>query len=171
LGTVVTRREGLGSKSLRLITSDAVREVTRVDVLDATGAALLHLHRPMHRLKPAIAVTAADGHRVGMIVARKVFTRLCFTLQSAVDTGSEDRTVGTAEGDGPRDANVRVHDRTGQLVARVSRTWEVLARDHHPEQGTYIVQVVRPLAEPLRSLTLAALLALETMIVPVAPHR
>lgn len=178
LGTVRSRREGLGSKLLRLVTSDIEPEVSRAEVLDRSGSTVLALHRPARLLKPRITVAGGDGRLIGSIVPRQVFTQLRCTLESATGedggpepTGSdvassEHRVVGALEGESASDPNMRVADRTGEVVARVSRTWEVLAPTHHPERDTYIVEVFRPLSDPLRSLALAALLCLETMVAP-----
>jgi hypothetical protein len=152
---------------LRLITSDVEPKVSRVDVLDRSGSTLLALHRPGRLLKPRITVTDGNGQPIGSIVPQQVFTRLCCTLVSA-GGGEEnvDAVVGTLEGSSAADPNMRVAGAGGDVVARVSRTWEVLAPTHHPAPGTYIVQVLRPWSDPLRSLALAALLSLEALVVP-----
>ncbi len=159
VGTVRIAREGPGRRALRLVTSDTTREVARVDVLDETGATLLVLRRPARLLKPRVLVSDGAGTPVGELVPRQVLTRLRFDL----DAG--DRVVGAVEGDGPTDPNVTVTDHTGAAVARVSRTWEVLSATHHPEPDTHLVELLRPLEEPLRSLALAALLGSSALLV------
>jgi len=159
VGTVRVAPEGLGHKALRLLTSDTSREVTAVDILDSDGTPLLRLRRPTRLLKPRVRVADGVGTPIGELVPRALLTRLCFGLEAG------DRVVGTVEGDGPSDPNMTVADATGVTVARVSRTWEVLSSTHHPEPHTHVVQVLRPLEEPLRSLAMAALLGAETLLV------
>ena len=57
-------------------------------------------------------------------------------------------------------------DPGGTVVARVSTTWEVLADAHHPTAGTYLVVFEQLVAEPLHTLALGALLALDALLVP-----
>jgi len=159
IAIVRTRREALGRKALRLLTSDTHREVACVEVLDPEGQTLLTLRRPARLLTPRITVTHGDGNVLGKIVPRQRFSRLCFTLEA------DERVLGTVDGQGPLDHDVRISDHTGVLVARVSRTWEVLSASHHPSPHTHLVEVLRGLDEPLHSLTLAAVLGLETMLV------
>lgn len=171
LGTVRVSSEARARRLLRLITSDTEREVSRVEVLDPAGTTVLTLRRPARLMKPRIKVCSADGSIVGTIVPRQVFTRLRCTLEAATGVEGVDlpSVVGTIEGDAATDRNMHVLDHTGEVVARVSHTWEVLARTHHPERDTYILEVMRPLAEPLRTLAIGALLAVDTMLAPASP--
>ncbi len=152
VGVVRVARESAARRALRLVTSDTAREVARIDVLDGHGTTLLVLHRPALALKPRVVVTDGVGSVVGELVPRLVLTRLLFDLVAG------ERVVGAAESDSPTDPDVIVTDHAGVVVARVSRTWEVLSATHHPEPNTHVVEVLRPLDEPLRSLALAALL-------------
>jgi hypothetical protein len=61
-----------------------------------------------------------------------------------------------------------VTDPAGRPVARTARTWEVLAAHHHPDRGTHVVEVDPAAAEPLRTLAVAGLLAVDTMLAPGA---
>jgi hypothetical protein len=162
LGWVRTARERLVPRALRLLTSGAHREVRRVDLLDAEGATLVRLVRPAHRMKPRVSVTSATGAPIGEIVPRMAITRFLMTLESG------GQVVGVLEADGTDGAGARVSDRDGRPVARTARTWEVLAARHHPDAGTHVVEVSPSAAEPLRTLAVAGLLAVDSMLAPAA---
>jgi uncharacterized protein YxjI len=159
IGTVRISPEPVVGRAFRLLTVDRHPEVTSVVVLDLAGRALLTLTRPARHLRPRVAVHDSDGRPVGSIVQRQLYGRLRFTLEA----GGE--VQGTLDGDDPTDRAVAVHLPSGEPVARTSRTWEVLAHARFTRADTYVVQVLRPLPEPLRSLALAAMVALEPLLV------
>lgn len=159
LGTVRISAERLAGKALRLLTADPHPEVISVVVLDAAGGVLLTLTRPARHLRPRVTVHDSGGCLVGSIVQRQLYGRLRFSLEA----GGE--VVGTLDGDDPTDRAVAVHLPSGEPVARTSRTWEVLAHARFTRPDTYVVQVLRPLPEPVRSLALAAMMALEPLLV------
>ncbi|MBV9952832.1 MAG: DUF2510 domain-containing protein [Acidimicrobiia bacterium] len=160
LGTVRTAREPLFAKLLRMLTSSDRRDVTRVDVLDPHGVRLVRLDRPAWRLKPRVTVTGPSGAEIGEIVPRMAITRLLLTLEAA------HQVLGVIEADRHDGSGARVNGPNGQPVARTARTWEVLAALQHPDAGTHVVEVAPGVAEPLRTLAVAALLASDTMFAP-----
>jgi hypothetical protein len=165
LGTVRTVRERLAARLLRLLTSDDHHEVSRVDLLDPSGERLVRLDRPTHRMKPRVTVRARGGQEIGELVPRMLITRLLMTLEA----GGE--VLGILEADDVDGVGARVIDPSGRPVARVARTWEVLAARQHPDAGTHVVEVGPAIAEPLRTLAVASLLAVDTMLAPEAATR
>jgi hypothetical protein len=160
LGTVRTAREHLFAKLLRMLTSNDRREVTRVEVLDQHGVRLIRLGRPAWRLKPRVTVSGPSGAEVGEIVPRMAITRLLLTLEAGR------QVLGVLEADRHDGTGARVSAPDGQPIARTARNWEVLAALQHPDEGTHVVEVAPGVAEPLRTLAVAALLASDTMFAP-----
>lgn len=178
VGTVRVGGEGLGSRALRLLTTSVQREITEVDVFDLHGSVVLSLDRPARFLKPRTVVTRGDGSTVGSIVPERLVSGLLYRLESpdgALLATIARRMPLVPERPGeqvepddrelPNDRELEVRDPAGVLVARVSTTWEVLAGRHHPDAGTYLVLFEHALPEPFRSLVLAALLALDSLLV------
>lgn len=159
IGTVRVGPEPAARKALRLLTAERHPEVTSVVVLDGAAGCLLTLNRPARHLRPRVTVHDGAGRLVGSIVQRQLYGRLRFSLEAG------DQVLGTLDGDDPTDRSVSVHLPSGELVARTSRTWEVLAHARFTRADTYLVHVLRPLSEPLRSLALAAMVALEPLLV------
>lgn len=159
IGTLRVGRESHASKLLRMLTTRSPRELTELDVFDGNGALVLSLDRPTRFLKPRIIVANADA-TVGTVVPDRIVTGLRYRLEA------EGVVVGAVIGDGPSDREVRVLDHSGTAVARISTTWEVLSASHHPTANSYLVIFERHVPDPLHSLALAAMLALDTMLVP-----
>ena len=160
LGTVRTARERLLSRLLRMLTSANHREVSRIELLDPQGTRLVRLDRPARRMKPRVTVRGPAGAEIGEIVPRMSITRFLLTLEAG---GEVVGVLEAAEVDG---SGARVTDPAGRPVARTARTWEVLAARHHPDAGTHVVEVDPQAVEPLRTLAVAALLAVDTMLAP-----
>jgi len=64
---------------------------------------------------------------------------------------------------------VRVEDadvcrRPDTEVARITKTWEGLAKTMFTTADNYVVQIHKPLAEPLRSLVVASALSVDTAL-------
>jgi Protein of unknown function (DUF2510) len=162
LGTVRTAKERLASRLLRMLASDDRHEVSRVDLLDPQGTRLVRLDRPVHRMKPRVTVKGPTGGEIGEIVPRMEITRFLLTLEA----GGE--VLGVLEAADVDGSGARVVDPSGRPVARTARTWEVLAARQHPDAGTHVVEVAPDVVEPLRTLAVASLLAVDTMLAPAS---
>ena len=60
--------------------------------------------------------------------------------------------------------NFRIEDHTGTEIARITKTWEGLAKTLFTTADNFVVQIHRPLEEPLRSLVVASSLAVDTAL-------
>ena len=57
-----------------------------------------------------------------------------------------------------------IQDATGSEIARITKTWAGWARERFTKADNYVVQIHQPLHEPLRSLVVAAALAVDTAL-------
>ena len=57
-----------------------------------------------------------------------------------------------------------MQDASGEEVARITKTWEGLLKTAFTTADNYVVQIHRPLEEPLRSLVIAAALCVDTAL-------
>jgi hypothetical protein len=64
-----------------------------------------------------------------------------------------------------------VRDTAGTEVARITKTWAGWAKERFTKADNYVLQVHRPLEEPLRSLVVAAALALDIALKQGEPSR
>ena len=57
-----------------------------------------------------------------------------------------------------------MQDHTGNEVARITKTWEGFAKTAFTTADNFVVQIHRPLEEPLRTLVVASSLAVDTAL-------
>lgn len=157
IGTVRVAHEPLAARALRRLAADDQRQVSRVDLLDPTGQALLVLRRPARLLVPKVLVETGDGTPIGSLVPRRRRVQIASTLEA------DGRVLATVVGRPPQ-IDLSVVDADGADLARISRTWEVPSAQQHLAPGTHVVLLDPRLVDPLRALTVAALLGFDTML-------
>jgi uncharacterized protein YxjI len=91
-------------------------------------------------------------------VQENVFGKIRFALQAG------DRAVGSINAENWRAWNFSIRDHTDTEVARITKTWEGLAKTMFSTADNYVVQIHRPLEEPLRSLVVASALSVDTAL-------
>ncbi|NUT94694.1 MAG: scramblase, partial [Saccharothrix sp.] len=60
--------------------------------------------------------------------------------------------------------NFSITDHTGGEVARITKTWEGLAKTMFTTADNYVLQIHRPLPDPLLSLVVASALTVDTAL-------
>jgi uncharacterized protein YxjI len=83
-------------------------------------------------------------------------------IRFGLQTG--DRRVGSINAENWRAWNFNIQDEHGTEVARITKTWEGLAKTMFITADNYVVQIHRPLDEPLRSLVVASPLTVDTAL-------
>jgi uncharacterized protein YxjI len=148
------RQEGQSQlkKLARFVTSVDQFLTHTLAVYDASGAKVVELTRPAKIFKSTVLVKDGAGAEVGRIVQQNVIGKIRFRLQDAQGTD-----VGTLNGENWRAWNFSIKDATGTEVARITKTWEGLARTLFTTADHYLLEVSVPhMAPALRQLTLAA---------------
>lgn len=125
-------------------------------VTDASGAAVLLLHKPW--FQRTVQVSRPDGSTVGTIRKRIRLGKARFTL----DAGGQE--VGEVRAENWRAKDFAVVDASGGEVARAAKQWRGLATELFTDADTYVVRIEPSTAEPLRSLALAATLAIDLVL-------
>ena len=95
---------------------------------------------------------------IGEIVQANVFGKIRFDL---VANG---QLVGGIQAENWRAWNFAVVDAAGTEVARITKTWEGLARTLFTTADNYVVQVHYRLPEPLASMVIASALTVDTAL-------
>jgi uncharacterized protein YxjI len=156
--------------AIRQVGQSAAKKVARVllsvdqflthslQIVDMSGAVQLTITRPRKVMKSRFIVADGTGREIGQIVQKNVFGKIRFGFD--VD-GQE---VGSLGAENWRAWDFHVQDAFGTEVARIKKTWEGIAKTMFTSADNYVVQIPRPLDEPLRSLVVASALSVDTAL-------
>src|SRR5882724_4464085 len=145
-------------KAARVLTSYDQFMTHKLQVVDMAGNVLLAITRPAKIMKSKILVNDGAGRELGQVVQQNVFGKIRFALEAG------GATVGSINAENWRAWNFSIRDHTDTEVARITKTWEGLAKTMFTTADNYVVQIHRPLEEPLRSLVVAAALSVDTAL-------
>ncbi len=158
IGAVRQVGQSKARKALRLLTNVDQFLTTKLDIVDLQGNVLLRLRRPGKVLKSRVIVENAASQEIGQVVQQNVIGKIRFGLEAG------GQPIGSINAENWRAWNFNVQDQTGTEVARITKTWEGLAKTMFTTADNYVVQVHRPLDDPLRSLVVAAALGVDTAL-------
>ena len=145
-------------KALRLVSNiDSFLKV-HLDVVDQHGQPLLRLTRPGKVLKSTVIVERPGVGEVGRLVQENMVGKIRF----AIVVG--DQRWGSINAENWRAWNFSIRDQAEAEVARITKTWEGLAKAAFTTADNYVVQIHRPLEDPLRTLVVAAAVAVDTAL-------
>ena len=131
----------------------------KFQIVDPNGTVLIALHRPAKVIKSKMIVVGADGTH-GEIVQKTsgIIRNVRFSLESG------GRLLGSINAESRAAWDFSIQDANGSEVARITKTWAGWAKERFTKADNYVVQIHRPLEEPLRSLVIAAALAVDTAL-------
>jgi hypothetical protein len=158
LGSVAQIGQNAFKKAVRFFTSYDQFLTHRLEVRDANHQPVLMLTRPAKVLKSRVIVARPDGSEVGQIVQANVFGKIRF------DFVVNDQQIGGIQAENWRAWNFAVLDHTGAEIARITKTWEGFAKTMFTTADNYVVQVHRPLPDPLASLVVGSALTVDTAL-------
>jgi uncharacterized protein YxjI len=150
--------QSTAKKAVRLLTSYDQFLTHKLQVVDMAGTPMLTLTRPAKLVKSRIIVQDPAGNEVGQIVQQNMIGKIRFGLESG------GQTLGSINAENWRAWNFSIRDHTDTEVARVTKTWEGLAKTMFTTADNYVVQVHRPLQGPLQALVVAAALSIDTAL-------
>ncbi|HEV2778615.1 MAG TPA: phospholipid scramblase-related protein [Actinophytocola sp.] len=158
IGAVAQVGQSTLKKAARFFTSLDQFMTHHLEVRDLTGQPVLVLTRPAKVFKSRILVQRPGGQPVGEIIQDNVFGKIRFAF---VVDGQQ---VGGIQAENWRAWNFAVTDHTGTEIARITKTWEGLAKTMFTTADNYVVQIHRPLPDPLASLVVASALTVDTAL-------
>lgn len=158
IGAVRQVGQSAAKKALRVLGSVDQYLTHKIQVVDAQGAVVLALTRPAKIMRSRIIVQDATGAEVGQIVQQNVIGKIRFSLEAG------GHTYGSINAQNWRAWDFRIADHSGTEIARITKTWEGLAQTLFTTADNFVVQIHRPLEEPLRSLVVASSLAIDTAL-------
>ena len=134
--------QSAAKKAMRLLTSLDQFMTHKLEITDTQGRVLLRLTRPAKVMKSTVIVSDGNDQEIGRIVQDNVFGKIHFTLQAG------GHTYGSINAENWRAWNFRIDDHTGQEVARITKTFEGIAKTLFTTEdlsnlpaGTYTVTV------------------------------
>ncbi len=129
-----------------------------LQVVDAAGAVVLTMTRPGKVFKSKVIVTDASGAEIGTIQQQNMVGKIKFSLEAG------GAPIGSLHAENWRAWNFHILDQSGDEVARITKTWEGMAKTMFTTADNYVLAITRPMQGPLHSLTIAAAAAIDLAI-------
>ncbi|WP_405621956.1 phospholipid scramblase-related protein [Streptomyces sp. NBC_00076] len=158
LGSVVQVGQSALKKILRFVASIDQFMTHKLEIRDTYGQPVLLLTRPRKFLKSRVVVQRPDGSPVGEIVQQNMIGKINFALNV------NGQQVGAIKAENWRAWNFAIVDHTENEVARITKTWEGLAKTMFTTADNYVLQIHYQLPEPLLSLVVATALTVDTAL-------
>lgn len=142
-------------------------ETKRLQIVDAEGRPILTLTRPATVMKSKVTVMRQDGTPVGQIVQENFGVMASvlggrFNIRFRMESAGV--TLGTINAESSRAWDFSIQDPQGTEIARITKTWAGLGTEMFTKADNYVLQIHRPLEDPLLSLVVSAALAVDTVL-------
>lgn len=145
-------------KVARLVSSLDQFMTHQLQVSDTSGQVVLNITRPRKVMKSTVVVADGSGNELGRVVQQNMIGKINFSLES------NGQTLGAIKGENWRAWNFRIEDAAGNEVARITKTWEGLAKTMFTTADNYVVQIAQRMPEPLNTLIVASALSVDTAL-------
>jgi uncharacterized protein YxjI len=155
IGAIRQVGQSTAKKALRVLTKLDQYMTHSLQVVDRDGSVALALTRPAKLVKSKVLVQDGQGAPVGEIVQQNAIGKIRFGLMAP---GGQ---VGEIRGENWRAWNFQINDAAGNEIARITKTWEGLAKTMFTTADNYVVQIHGRTDEPLRSLVVAAAVSVD----------
>ena len=150
--------QSTAKKLLRLVSSLDQFLTHKLEISDMKGQVLLRLTRPAKVFKSTVIVSDGTDREVGRIVQENMIGKINFSLQVG------QQQIGAIKGENWRAWNFRIEDASGTEVARITKNFEGIAKTLVTTADNYVLNIHRPLEQPLISLVVAAALSIDTAL-------
>jgi uncharacterized protein YxjI len=151
LGAIRQEGQSTAKKLVRAFTKLDQFMTHTLAVYDASGTKVVELTRPAKILKSTVVVRDGSGTEVGRIVQRNAIGKIKFGL---VDV--QGAALGSINAENWRAWNFSIRDSGDREVARITKTWEGLAKTLFTTADDYLLEVTGPTTPVLRQLILAS---------------
>lgn len=158
LGSVVQVGQSTLKKVARFVSSIDQFMTHKLEIRDAYGQPQMMLTRPRKFMKSRVIVERADGQQVGEIVQQNMIGKINFAMMV------NGQQVGAIKAENWRAWNFSIVDHADNEVARITKTWEGLAKTMFTTADNYVLQIHYQLPEPLLSLVVATALTVDTAL-------
>jgi len=158
IGSVTEVGQNAFKKVLRFVSSLDQFMTHKLEIRDAYGQPQLLLTRPAKFIKSRVVVSRPDGSPVGEIVQENMIGKINFAMNV------DGQKVGAIKAENWRAWNFAIVDHADNEVARITKTWEGLAKTMFTTADNYVLQIHYQLPEPLLSLVVATALTVDTAL-------
>jgi uncharacterized protein YxjI len=158
IGAVRQVGQSTTKKVMRAMSSFDQFMTHKLQVVDTQGRVLLNITRPAKFMKSKLQITDSAGNEVGWIVQQNAIGKIRFGLESG------GVSHGTISAENWRAWNFSITDHANTEVARITKTWEGLAKTMFTTADNYVVHMHRPLADPLRAMVIASAVSVDTAL-------
>ncbi|WJV45164.1 phospholipid scramblase-related protein [Streptomyces flavofungini] len=158
LGSVVQVDQSAIKKVARFVSSLDQFMTHKLEIRDAHGTPQLLMTRPRKFMKSRVIVERPDGQVVGEIVQQNVIGKINFAMNV------NGQQVGAIKAENWRAWNFSIVDHADNEVARITKTWEGLAKTMFTTADNYVLQIHYQLPDPLLSLVVATALTVDTAL-------
>jgi len=158
IGAVRQVGQSVAKKVLRVVSSLDQFMTHSLQIVDANGVVQLSIKRPAKLFKSKFEVTNGAGQVIGAIEQENMVGKIHFGLFV------EGQRLGSINAENWRAWNFNIQDANGSEVARITKTWEGLAKTMFTTADNYVVQLSPALHDPLRSLVVASALSIDTAL-------
>ncbi|MFE6776709.1 phospholipid scramblase-related protein [Streptomyces sp. NPDC057702] len=158
IGSVVQVGQSALKKVARFVSSFDQFMTHRLEIRDAYGQPHLVLTRPAKFLKSRVLVARPDGQPVGEIVQQNIMGKINFAIMV------QGQRVGAIKAENWRAWNFAIVDHADHEIARITKTWEGLAKTMFTTADNYVLQIHQQLPDPLLSLVVATALTVDTAL-------
>ena len=157
VGSVRQVRQGALALLLRLFSDLDVALPTTLEVRDGDGRIALTCHKPWFRW--ATTVSDADGRQLGVVSKRVRLGKARFGI-----TGPDGADLGELRAQNWRAKDFVVVDTAEREVGRVSKKWRGALTELLTDADTYVLEVPESTPEPMRSLAMGAVFAVDVVM-------
>jgi uncharacterized protein YxjI len=158
IGAVRQVGQSAAKKALRVLTSLDQFMTHSLQVVDMAGNVQLALTRPAKLVKSKLLIQDGSGVEIGTVVQENAIGKIRFGL---VVGGQR---IGGIYAENWRAWNFSIRDGADAEVARITKTWEGLAKTMFTTADNYVVHIHRPLEDPLRAMVVASALCVDTAL-------
>jgi len=158
IGAVRQVGQSTAKKVMRVLSSMDQFMTHKLQVVDANGHVALQLTRPAKFIKSKIVIQDGSGREVGTVVQENAVGKIHFGIMV------DDQRIASINGENWRAWNFNIQDSQGTEIARITKTFVGLTKAMFTTADNYVVQIHRPLEEPLRSLVVAAAVSVDTAL-------
>ena len=150
--------QSAAKKAMRLLTSLDQFMTHKLEVTDNAANVVLRITPPAKVLKSTVIVSDANDQEIGRIVQENAIGKINFSLQAG------GYTYGAIKAENWRAWNFRIEDHSGNEIARITKTFEGIAKTMFTTADNYVVQIHAQIPQPLNSLVVAAALSVDTAL-------
>ncbi|RVU28881.1 DUF2510 domain-containing protein [Streptomyces antnestii] len=158
IGSVVEVGQSTLKKVARFVSSLDQFMTHKLEIRDAYGQPQLVMTRPAKFMKSRVVVERPDGSPVGEIVQQNMIGKINFAMNV------NGQQIGAIKAENWRAWNFAIVDHADNEVARITKTWEGLAKTMFTTADNYVLQIHYQLPEPLLSLVVATALTVDTAL-------